>query len=424
MLEMRKLNFWLLVCSGPVWALFVPIVGWAQGGAAAWEFRQSYDLAAKGVVTVSNPSGTIRITSWDESRVQVEAVKRGRAEDYALVQVQVNAGRDRIEIETVNPRGRNVNVAVDYELKVPRSVTLDPVTAGSGDILLTGPVVRVNASTRSGNLLVKDIDDTGVLSTRSGNVTARDIRGELRTESHSGEVVVETIGGSFSGVSRSGNVRVTDVRRDATVSAQSGNIRLEKIGGRAIARTMSGAIDIRDVGGDVQASTLSDSVTVTDVRGRVNASSVSGDVTLRDVGLGARAVSVSGTVDLNQVRGRIEAVTTSGDLRLTAIDSPEVSAKAVSGNIRFAASLYPDGHYEFESFSNDVVIELPVDSQFSFSARSHSGTIKTDFPLTTLPAVDTIPNRGSRRGIVGKGGAIISTATFSGSVYLKKTIRP
>lgn len=385
------------------------------------EFHGNYDLAPNGVVTVNNTSGNIRVTGWDENRVKVDAIKRGgREEEVEGAQIQVTATRERIDIQTLYPRGRQTNVSVDYDLKVPRGAVLDPLNTGSGNITILGPVARVNAASRSGNLSASDITDAATLNSRSGNVTATRVKGELRAETSSGEVVVEEAGARVYAISRSGGVRAIQVRDDITASAQSGSVRLEKIGGRAVARSMSGGITINDIGGDVQAQTLSDSVTVTNARGHVSANSVSSNVTLRNVTGGARAITVSGSVELTDVKGRIEAGTTSGGVRLTNVESRDLSAKATSGEVRFVGPLFEDGHYEFESFSSNVILILPPDSQFNVSARSHSGSISTDFPVT-LGQGTAVSSRGMLTGVVGKGGAEVRAATFSGSVYLKKS---
>ncbi len=384
------------------------------------EFHEAYELAPNGVVTVSNTSGNIRVTGWDENRVKVDAVKRGGREDEVeLVEIRVTATRERIEIQTLYPRGRQMNLSVDFDLKVPRGAILEPINTASGNVTILGPVQRVTAGSRSGNLSATDINDAATLNSRSGNVTAIRVKGELRAETSSGEVVVEEAGGRVYATSRSGSVRAARVRDDITATAQSGSVRLEKIGGRAVVRSMSGGITIDDVGGDVQAQTLSDSVTVTNARGHVSANSVSSNVTLRNVAGGARAITVSGSVELTDVKGRIDAGTTSGGVRLTNVESRDVSAKATSGEVRFVGPLFEDGHYEFESFSSNVILLLPPDSQFNLSARSHSGAINTDFPVTLGQGTTDTP-RGTLTGVVGKGGAEVRAATFSGSVYLKK----
>ena len=159
------------------------------------EFHEAYELAPNGVVTVSNTSGNIRVTGWDENRVKVDAVKRGGREDEVeLVEIRVTATRERIEIQTLYPRGRQMNLSVDFDLKVPRGAILEPINTASGNVTILGPVQRVTAGSRSGNLSATDINDAATLNSRSGNVTAIRVKGELRAETSSGEVVVEEAG--------------------------------------------------------------------------------------------------------------------------------------------------------------------------------------------------------------------------------------
>ncbi|MFN0088462.1 MAG: DUF4097 family beta strand repeat-containing protein [Blastocatellia bacterium] len=408
-----------------LWLFFAMVyVFCGAAGAQGREFHEVYELAPNGIVTVSNSSGNIRISGWSENRVRVDAVRRGgREEELEQVRIQVTATREKIDIQTVYPFGRQMNISVDYELRVPRTAILDPINTASGDITILGPVQRVAAGSRSGALSAGEIDGAAALNSRSGNVTAIRVRGEVHVDTSSGDVVIEEAGARAYAISRSGNVRAVQVRDDITASAQSGSVRLEKIGGRAVVRSLSGGITINDIGGDVQAQTLSDSVTVTSARGYVSASSVSGGVALRNVAGGARAISVSGSVELTDVKGRVEARTTSGGIRLANVESRNLSAKATSGEVRFTGPLFEDGHYELESFSGNVILILPPDSQFNLGARSHGGSIKTDFPVT-LGQGPAVSARGTLTGVVGKGGAEVRASTFSGSVYLRKAAAP
>src|SRR5215831_11520228 len=77
----------------------------AQSAEQSRELHETYDLAPGGVVSVNNTSGYIRVTSWGEDRVKVDAVKRGRRdEDLGQVQIQVTPRSGRIDIRTTYPR--------------------------------------------------------------------------------------------------------------------------------------------------------------------------------------------------------------------------------------------------------------------------------------------------------------------------------
>ena len=404
---------WLLLLAGGT------VKATAQTAAQGREFHETYDLAPGGTVSVANIGGNIRVTSWNENRVKVDAIKQGGSdEDLNRVEIQVIARPERIEIRTLYPRGRWGNVSVDYDLKVPRGAVLSSLNSTSGNISVTGPVAKVIARSTSGNVTAQDVSETATLASTSGNVKADRIGGELRANSTSGNVVVSDVESRLFAQSISGSVTALRIREDATVFATSGNVKIDRAGGRAIARSVSGSVSINDAGGDVQAESNNDNVTVTGVRGRATASTISGSVIIRKVQEGVRAVAVSGRVEVSEARGRIEANTTSDAIILNNIDSRDVRARSTSGSVRFTGKLYDDGNYEFESFSSNVMLILPPDSSFNLTTKSQSGTVNTEFPLQVGQI--RAPNRGYVAGTVGKGGAEVRAASFSGNVIIKK----
>ncbi len=374
----------------------------AQTGVRGRELHETYELAPNGSVGVSNLSGYIRVTSWDENRVKVDAVKRGqRGEDPAQVEIQITATTQRIEIRTLYPRGSS-NISVDYDLKVPRTSSLSTLNSTSGEITITGPVARA------------------IARSTSGNIHAAKVGGEFQANTTSGNVVVSEIESRLFVQATAGSVTAMDIRDDATVGATSGNVKLERIGGRAVARSLSGWISVSDVGGDAQAESTSQNVTINKVRGRVNAHSLSGSIVVREASEGVRAGSISGKIEVYDSKGRIEVGSTSAEIILDNIESRDILVRSTSGPVRFAGKVSDDGHYEFESFSSDVVLILPPESSFTLTTKSQTGSVNTEFPLQ-LGRRPTIENRGYLAGTVGKGGAEIRAASFSGSVHIKKS---
>jgi hypothetical protein len=384
------------------------------------EFHQSYALAPDGIVSISNTSGNIRVTSWNESRVQVDAIKHARrAEDLALVEIQVNARPERVEIQTVYLPRRLSTVSVDYDVKVPRSAVLNTLTTRSGDIIVQGAVARVVASSRSGNVTVQNVAGDATLGSSSGNVTVDRVGGTLVISASSGNLQINDVGGQLNASSSSGNVQATQIKGDATANSSSGSVRLERVGGRAFARSFGSWVTVRDVSGDAQASSSSDAVTVESVRGRAIVTSLSGRVIVRDVQEGVSAKSVSSSVEISNVKGRVEAGSTSDAVILREIDSRDVRAGSNSSNVRFQGKIYDDGRYEFSSFSGNVVLVMPVVNGFNLTASTRNGSIETDFAIQNRFGIST--GRQSRiEGIHGKGGAQIIAVSYSGNIYLKK----
>jgi DUF4097 and DUF4098 domain-containing protein YvlB len=398
-------------------------IGAATAVRAQDELHQSYPLNATGTVSVTNVSGFVRITGWNENRVQVDAVKRGNKEDFALVEIRVTNSPERLQIETISQRSNwrpNRHVWVEYELKVPRGANLNSIATTSGDITITEAGARVTTRSTSGNVTVRGTSGDTHLNTTSGDITADRINGTLTIHSTSGDVRVTDVSSKLSVHTTSGDITATDLRDDASITATSGEIRVEKASGRVYARAMSGMVSVREVGGDATLESISDSVLAENVKGRVTVNAVSADVTLRNVQEGARINAVSGTITVTQTKGLIEARNTSGDIIVRDVDSHDLQLGSHSGNVTFSGSLYDDGRYSFESFNGSVLLTIPANANFTLTATTFNGSIETDFPITIPPGTTQTSRPKRLQGTHGNGGAQLKLNGFSADIKLKK----
>lgn len=388
------------------------------------ELHKSYPLAPNGTVSLTNLSGTIRITGWNENRVQVDAVKRGNQEEFSQVEIRVTESPDRLEITTIYPRnnwrGRN-QVEVVYDLKVPRGAVLTPIASTSGDITITEAGSRVVARSTSGNVTVRGIRGATTINSTSGDVSAEQMGGTLNISSTSGNVHLKDVEAKVISHTTSGDLTAINVRDDLSATATSGEIQIEKVAGRLSAQTMSGKLSVKDISGDATLQGISDAVTADNIRGRLTVNSVSADVIIRNVQEGARVNSVSGTITITQTKGLIEAKTTSGDINVREVESREVQLNTHSGQINYAGSFFDDGRYGFESFNGNIILLIPSNSNFALNVNTFNGQIETDFPITLPPGM-TQTNRPRRlQGTYGKGnGAEIKIGGFNASIKLKK----
>ena len=387
------------------------------------ELHKSYPLNPNGTVSVSNISGSIQITGWSENRVHVDAVKRGNQEDFAQVEIRVTDSPERLQIETIGPRtnwGRNRNVSVEYELKVPRGANLNFISTTSGDIRILDAGARVIARSTSGEVTVRGTSGDTNLTTTSGDITADHVNGTLTINCTSGSVRASQISARLSAHTTSGDITATDVRDDATVNSTSGDLRVEKVGGRLNAHATSGTVSVKDISGDAMLESISDSVTAENIKGRVTITTVSADVTVRNVQEGARINAVSGTINVTQTKGLIEARTTSGSVIVRDVDSHDIQIGSHSGDVTFSGSIYDDGRYSFESFNGSIALLIPTNANFSLNATTFNGSIETDFPIT-IPPGTTQTNRPKRlQGAYGNGGAQLKISGFSADIKLKK----
>lgn len=145
-------------------------------------------------------------------------------------------------------------------------------------------------------------------------------------------------------------------------------------------------------------------------------------------GVKLAARNVSGDVEARDLRGPIDARSVSGDVHVAS--NADVRARSVSGDVYAAMGRIPSAGVEFASVSGNVTLELPAGTDADFSARTVSGEIDSDFPLTIQPgrrAGDDDSGRYVRvrvghnmRAQLGRGGPDLSVSTVSGDITLRR----
>ena len=171
---------------------------------------------------------------------------------------------------------------------------------------------------------------------------------------------------------------------------------------------------------------MSGDVTAQGATGATLLKSVSGDVDVSAVSTQTelRTESVSGDVKIHGAKIRsLVAETVSGGLDLGDIVSERVSGQSVSGNVNYSGSVSKGGRYQLSSHSGDVRLYVPADAGFELDAKTFSGNVRSDLPLTMggpgREAVKTSHDRGLR-GTYGDAGALLSLSSFSGDIVVAK----
>jgi len=138
------------------------------------EFHQTYPLAPNGRVILKNVNGAVRVTGWDRSEVQVNAVKKGDTQqDLDEARIEVNSGGDMIDIRTRYPeRERNHAASVEYSISVPRTAVLERINTVNGPVHIEGVAGPVKAGSVNGNVEVLGALGEVDLSSVNGKVEA------------------------------------------------------------------------------------------------------------------------------------------------------------------------------------------------------------------------------------------------------------
>jgi Putative adhesin len=193
------------------------------------------------------------------------------------------------------------------------------------------------------------------------------------------------------------------------------------VGTRVIMHSTSGDLRSQGTHGEITARSVSGDVEVDDVVRTATLESVSGNVMARNVQGDLHARTVSGDVDADRVGGDVTIASVSGHGAVTNAKSRALRMETVSGDLTYRGTFDPTGTYDFHAHSGNVHLELPADAGATISIDTFSGDIRTDFPVTIQPGANEPGlTRHHMDTTLGKGGAHITVATFSGDVELQK----
>ncbi len=214
------------------------LAGCIDGGFGYAEHERvdvSKPLSANGHFSLENVNGNVRVATWGEARVRVEAEKAA-ASEHALrrIEVAVEGEGDRVEVRTRMPHGHwfGGGGKVDYTVTVPRGASV--------------ALRNVN-----GRIQVQDVDGELRAQNVNGSLDATDIGGSVEASTVNGSVKVGVARVSPASQSRisstNGAVRVTlpsDTAADLEASVVNGAIHcdFDLAGGHKSRRKVEGRI--------------------------------------------------------------------------------------------------------------------------------------------------------------------------------------
>src|SRR5712691_696599 len=149
-------------------SLFVVVVFAASASAERLQesFDRTVDVRAGAPVSIENVNGRISVTSWDEPRIRIHAVKKADSREVLdKLGVDVRTSGEGVSIVTRTPRknndvgfldflfGNDGNTSVEYDVTVPRATDL-------------------KVENTNGSISVSDISGRSELSTTNGRIEA------------------------------------------------------------------------------------------------------------------------------------------------------------------------------------------------------------------------------------------------------------
>lgn len=335
----------------PYWLALVSLAAPAIAATAEGKFTRSLTVSGAVDLDVSTGAGNITVHAGGSGAVQVTGTIR--AEDDGL------SAQEKVRRIETNPpieqTGSTIRIgrSDDRDLFQHVSISYDLVVPAD---------TRLRSHNGSGNQTVDGIRGPVEAATGSGNLEISKITGEVRARSGSGNIRLDSLQGGLQARAGSGEITGHGIAGPASASTGSGNIRLEQTGsGGAIVKAPAGATTLAPQAGG---------------------------------GAGTEARTGSGSVELTGVRGGLEASSGSGSIR-------------VDGD--------PTGAWNLHSGSGSIRLRVPAQAAFDFQARTASGRISINHPLTMQGTV----GRREVQGKVRNGGPLVSARTASGDIEVQ-----
>lgn len=203
-------------------AALLAVCASAMAGAHADKtFERTVPAESKGVVDISNVSGSIEVVGWDRQEVAVRAELGEGVEG-----VEVNSDHGRTSVKVMLPHHSSHDADAHLRVQIPKDSELD-VSAVSAD-LLTSAVLGVQR-----------------LNTVSGDVTAELAGSDLELKTVSGDV-------KLKGHGQPARLHITTVSGDVHLDHGAGDLEAGTVSGTLVlALDSARSVRLRSTSGDV-----------------------------------------------------------------------------------------------------------------------------------------------------------------------------
>jgi DUF4097 and DUF4098 domain-containing protein YvlB len=125
--------------------------------------------------------------------------------------------------------------------------------------------------------------------------------------------------------------------------------------------------------------------------------------------------TVDGSITVRGAKGDLRATAVDGTILMDEIESNNVDASTVDGDIRLSGAIHGGGEYRLSSHDGDVTVVSPsIDA--TVSVATFDGNFESDFPVT----VGGIAARKRMTFTLGTGSARLELESFDGTVALRR----
>jgi DUF4097 and DUF4098 domain-containing protein YvlB len=208
-------------------------------------FDQQVPAQPRGVVEISNVSGSIQVSGWERNDVSVHAEL-----DAGVERVDVSSDGGRTTIKVIVAHSSSDGGEARLQVKIPKDSELN-VSAVNADLTSSGVLGVQHLSAVSGNITAELGGADGELKTVSGDLRlkAHGRPARLHVSTVSGDVYLEHGAGDLEASTVNGTLILSlDAARSVRARTTAGDVRFEgKLtrGATLEASTVSGDLNVR-----------------------------------------------------------------------------------------------------------------------------------------------------------------------------------
>ena len=284
--------------------------------------------------------------------------------------------------------GRRARLWVNYDVSVPRTMRVE-VSTRLGNVRVDGVAREVSLDTDAGDVSVGRVSGSARLVTKGGHIVAGDIGGDLRAETLGGHITVANVGGDAVLTTGGGHIRAGRISGTAQLDTGGGNVYVESAGGRVTASSAGGQINFGEAAGAIQAHTAGGGIRVLRVAGPM------------------QLESNGGSILLTQVDNQVHASTGTGSI--TAWFVPNAKLASASELLSGQGDIFVYVPRSV-SLTIDATVDAPGDHRIDAD-----GTIPLKVRYVTTAAGKQLRGECAING----GGEVLKLKTTSGNIHLR-----
>jgi len=232
------------------------------------DFHYTYPQTAGGRLSLDNFNGSVEITGWDQSTVDISGTKYAESQSLlSAMQIEASSSGNAVRIKTTRPDPHHGNMGAKYVIRVPRQTALEDIASSNGSIRVDDIQGNAHLATSNGSIHLGAIRGNVDAHSSNGSIEVKDVKGNVNFTTSNGSVHAENVEGSFEAQTSNGGIRArlhdSPSGHPIRLNTSNGDIDLQVDSLRqsdVIATTSNGPITVRmpaGVGASLHASTNS-----------------------------------------------------------------------------------------------------------------------------------------------------------------------